>query len=742
MVSGSSEGGGLYISTGSTVRNCLVTGNSSGNNAGGVRLRGGAALENCTVVGNSTVVVGADQRGIPDPDCQLRRLENNPSLLRGVRRERRRKRALQQLLHVPLAGRRHEHGHHLADVRVRRLRVRPDQFRGGQLPSAVGQLAGHQHGTNQGWMAGATDIEGNPRIFDDHLVDMGADEARDGLDFGSLMAVPGADGGGVSSISGSAGTRCRRRSMPGASPNSAELHGTVEVEDGEARRTGASEPYARTQAAEARSDIQYNPAGALGSRFAAATGRGDHPVAFVTWFGAAAFCNWRSGRGSLSPISTIRPTADAALGNSGYRLPSEQEWQKAAAWDKASASFKAYDGSNALGPADGELPGERGCLGDQRGGDLPRGLLLGRLTHGLKDAAGNVWEWCHGFYASGSSPATDPHAARGGGYGNLPMDLRADNRTGFKPGDAMNSVGFRVMTTNNPNPECLPRKEVIMTKKSKPNCGGNHGGRGSFWLCSWPWGWGLAFGRGPQTRTTTDESDGGRDVGPAWTPKSAADAALENDADAVTNLQESALGTDPFFADTDRDGWADGADSNPVSRAHVDWGDPDFTQGADGPGCRPGVVARGLQAGRGMAACPPDLLHVPASESNEECSLETVVNRPPTNDRHDVHGVLRPFGRDALHGLAGCRRRSGRHQRVRLPANLMRPRRAFGRSPWRRIDPPRASLLRRESEATPDHKFMLTGTMTDLMPSRRANWDLRHDAGFGRASCACASASR
>jgi hypothetical protein len=32
------------------------------------------------------------------------------------------------------------------------------------------------------------------------------------------------------------------------------------------------------------------------------------------------------------------------------------------------------------------------------------------------------------------------------------MDLRADNRIGFKPGDAMNSVGFRVMTTNNPNP--------------------------------------------------------------------------------------------------------------------------------------------------------------------------------------------------------------------------------------------------------------------------------------------------
>jgi hypothetical protein len=52
---------------------------------------------------------------------------------------------------------------------------------------------------------------------------------------------------------------------------------------------------------------------------------------------------------------------------------------------------------------------------------------------------------------------------------------------------------------------------------------------------------------------------------------------LDLDSDSLNNLQESVLWTDPFAADTDRDGWNDNVDSNALSRAVFLWGDAQFT---------------------------------------------------------------------------------------------------------------------------------------------------------------------
>lgn len=57
----------------------------------------------------------------------------------------------------------------------------------------------------------------------------------------------------------------------------------------------------------------------------------------------------------------------------------------------------------------------------------------------------------------------------------------------------------------------------------------------------------------------------------------AEDAALHYDNDTLNNLEESVIFTDPFAPDTDHDGFADGVDSNALSRAVVMWGHPDFT---------------------------------------------------------------------------------------------------------------------------------------------------------------------
>ena len=60
-------------------------------------------------------------------------------------------------------------------------------------------------------------------------------------------------------------------------------------------------------------------------------------------------------------------------------------------------------------------------------------------------------------------------------------------------------------------------------------------------------------------------------------PTNSADALVDLDGDGVTNLQESAMMTDPMVGDTDRDGFGDGLDAVPISRAYLPFGIPLFT---------------------------------------------------------------------------------------------------------------------------------------------------------------------
>jgi hypothetical protein len=75
------------------------------------------------------------------------------------------------------------------------------------------------------------------------------------------------------------------------------------------------------------------------------------------------------------------------------------------------------------------------------------------------------------------------------------------------------------------------------------------------------------------------------------------DSAADPDSDRLENLGESLAGTDPFSPDTDLDGWTDGIDKNPVSRAVYLWGDPRFTFGNTNLYVRPAWASFGLAAG-------------------------------------------------------------------------------------------------------------------------------------------------
>jgi formylglycine-generating enzyme len=179
-----------------------------------------------------------------------------------------------------------------------------------------------------------------------------------------------------------------------------------------------------------------------GSTFGVIAGKEDHPMLKVTWYGAVAYCNWRSEMEGKTPCyNMMNWYCDFAA--SGYRLPTEAEWENAAAWDPAQArhfrfgeqtdgcGFDCLDGARANYTGSGdpfEVAGVQTTPVGYYDGDVHGGYATqdARSYWGCYDMTGNAWEWCHDRYANyPSEPQIDPtgpesgahRILRGGGWG-------------------------------------------------------------------------------------------------------------------------------------------------------------------------------------------------------------------------------------------------------------------------------------------------------------------------------------
>lgn len=181
--------------------------------------------------------------------------------------------------------------------------------------------------------------------------------------------------------------------------------------------------------------------------------RDDEPVIYVSWKDAAAYCNFLSKREGLAcaydESKGLSPVPDA----SGYRLPTEAEWEYVA----------SGRGENRVYPWGDDPPEGRcrmGCGIEIVGSAALVGSYPGDVSRdGVFDLAGNVCEWCNDMFhydpvQCGKDPCDDRPAKsarttfrsiRGGSFGYYGSSHRVCDREFNNPGYAgYIYIGFRV----------------------------------------------------------------------------------------------------------------------------------------------------------------------------------------------------------------------------------------------------------------------------------------------------------
>ncbi len=117
----------------------------------------------------------------------------------------------------------------------------------------------------------------------------------------------------------------------------------------------------------------------------------NQPVVGVSWYEAVAFCNWLSVKEGLTPAYDSNGLA--TLTATGYRLPTEVEWEYSAAKGGSGQAERIYAWGNATPTNCTLVAGNIGGCGNGKVENVGSKSTGGDTPQGLVDMSGNVREW-------------------------------------------------------------------------------------------------------------------------------------------------------------------------------------------------------------------------------------------------------------------------------------------------------------------------------------------------------------
>ena len=188
-------------------------------------------------------------------------------------------------------------------------------------------------------------------------------------------------------------------------------------------------------------------------------GVANHPVVWVSWHEALAYCAWltkKMAEGPETPDALRRVLRPTGKGDKAWvvTLASEAEWEKAA----RGTDGRIYPWGSKPDP-DKANYNEAGIGGTSAVGCFPGGAS----PYGVEELSGNVWEWTRSLwgkdwdkptftyrYAPGDGredlSASDDilRVVRGGSFYNTVRDVRAAFRLWYGPDNRLTNFGFRV----------------------------------------------------------------------------------------------------------------------------------------------------------------------------------------------------------------------------------------------------------------------------------------------------------